>query len=235
MFLFPFVLLLSFSQRLKPQKPREFIIDREGKTDEARYKGFRAVSDDDIAQQLEMMRKSKQDGSSISGKKNTWEESYVQPFSDKNKVRPANWQPEWTPEMIDEEGRRRGETYNWARKAREEKKKIDPAETLSIEGGLRVYSILSAVTISFAYGKASPAGLDMIGLHGETAADFLFTLQGLALSLIVASIGSSVVSSVILAPEKNRSSFVWAVKGLAGGPLAILQLRSLGSNEPAQR
>ena len=52
-------------------------------------------------------------------------------------------------------------------------------------------------------------------------------LQVPALAVVLASIGSTVVNSVVMAPEKNRSRFVWGVKGMVGGPVAVSQLRSL--------
>lgn len=50
-------------------------------------------------------------------------------------------------------------------------------------------------------------------------------IPGLALGL--ASLGSSVVCALFLAPERNRNAFVWATKGLLGGPLVVRQLQGL--------
>ena len=52
----------------------------------------------------------------------------------------------------------------------------------------------------------------------------LGALQGPAAGLILASLGSLVFCATS-APQKNRNVFVWAVKGLLGGPLTIRSLQ----------
>ena len=125
--------------------------------------------------------------------------------------------------MLDEAGKKAGEAQAWAKRARMGELKKDPFETLSVEGELRVYSIVVAVTVALGYGHATPRALEMIGGSGN----MFELLQIPALALIVAGLGSAVANGVILAPPKRRSSFVWGVKGLMGGPLAVLQLREL--------
>jgi hypothetical protein len=132
--------------------------------------------------------------------------------------------PDWTPEMLDEEGRRAGRAQAWARAARAGEFKKDPYESLNIEGSLQVYSILTTLLATFAFGKSTSQCLDLLKIADSSIVE---SLHGPALALILISVGSSIVCSVVLAPGKNRSSFVWGVKGFAGGPIAILQLKGL--------
>lgn len=131
--------------------------------------------------------------------------------------------PLWTPEKLDDAGRKAGEAQAWARKARMGALKKDPFEVLAVEGQLRLYSIFAAVIVSCSFGNSTPQALDMIGL----ASNDLVLFKIIALTLIVAGLGSAVVNSAALAPPRRRSSFVWGVKGLFGGPLAVIQLREL--------
>lgn len=104
--------------------------------------------------------------------------------------------------------------------------KKDPYEILAVEGELRVYSIFVAVTASLAYGNATPTMLKMIGLS-ESGGSLVDFSQIPALALLAAGVGSAVVNGAVLAPPKKRSSFVWGLKGLLGGPLAVRQLQEL--------
>ena len=135
--------------------------------------------------------------------------------------------PEWTPERLDEEGKRQGRAQAWARRARAGELKSDPYEQLSIEGGLRIYSILTSLFVSFAYGKSSNAALIYLLGSDKDVSNILELAQIPAFALILACIGSSVVSAIFLAPSKKRNGFVWAVKGLMGGPVAVLELSGL--------
>mmetsp|Transcript_4349 Transcript_4349/g.6475 ORF Transcript_4349/g.6475 Transcript_4349/m.6475 type:complete len:146 (-) Transcript_4349:32-469(-) len=125
--------------------------------------------------------------------------------------------------MLDEEGRKRGMAAAWAREAKAGAFISDPFESLFIEGGLRYYSIFAAILSALAFGKASPVLFTDI-LHWDT--DIQELIQIPALMVIVTSIGSSAYSFV-QAPQKNRSKWVWAIKGLFGGPVAISQFRTL--------
>lgn len=133
--------------------------------------------------------------------------------------------PLWTPEKLDEAGRKAGEAQAWARKARMGELKQDPFEALAVEGELRAYSIAVAITVALAFGKSTPSALSMAGLEAN---DLLNVAKIPALALLVAGLGSGVFNGVVLAPPKKRSSFIWAIKGLFGGPLAVSQLRELG-------
>jgi len=131
--------------------------------------------------------------------------------------------PDWTPDRLDEEGRRAGQAQAWAKSARSGEFKKDPFEQMNIEGSLQYYCIFAAFLTSIGFGRATPKALSFFGIDN----DIILTLQVPALALVVAAFGSSIVCAATLAPEKKRSSFVWAVKGFAGGPLAVLQLIGL--------
>mmetsp|Transcript_1447 Transcript_1447/g.1037 ORF Transcript_1447/g.1037 Transcript_1447/m.1037 type:complete len:135 (+) Transcript_1447:81-485(+) len=119
---------------------------------------------------------------------------------------------------------------SWAKKAREGEFLKDPFELLSIEGSLQLYSIVTTLITAFAFGKSSTKLLeDVLQFSNSESGSLLGLLQVPALVFVLASIGSCVVCGAILAPSKNRNWFVWGVKGFAGGPLAILQLKSLDS------
>lgn len=222
------------SSRLTPKKPREIKLDFEGKEDLTRYQGMRKMTDDDIAQQLEeiMQKKKKneikeEESRLIAGNIDRYSSNYEIPFSNRKNISTNRRQPEWTAEQLDEEARRRGKTYDWARKVREEKEKNigkkDLAETIDVHGGLRVYAIIFTLLSSIAYGKATPPAMEWM----DASPTFLTLIQGVALILLSASIVSSIYSSVVLAPPKNRNSLIWAIKGFAGGPPAVFQLKEL--------
>ena len=134
--------------------------------------------------------------------------------------------PDWTVEKLDESLKRQGEAISWARRAKLGEFVKDPFETLDLPLGIRLYFVLTAFWLSFAYGRStSPFLENMLGLGDGRQIVALMQAPGLALAL--ACVGSSAVCGFLLAPERNRSSFVWAVKGFLGGPLAITQLRDL--------
>lgn len=103
--------------------------------------------------------------------------------------------------------------------------KKDPYEDMSIDGELRSYSILTTMIVCLAYGNSTPRAFEMMGLSVSSNNVDLNNI--VALGVIVAGLGSAVVNGVALAPPRRRSSFVWGMKGLFGGPLAVLQLRVL--------
>lgn len=133
--------------------------------------------------------------------------------------------PDVTPEMLDEEGRKRGKAQAWARAARAGAFVKDPFENFYIEGSLRYYSMFSFCFVALAFGRATPAFLQDF-VHLDAPLQEILQLPALAIAL--ASVGSSVYAT-LQAPEKNRDQFVWFVKGLFGGPLAVTQLRGLES------
>jgi hypothetical protein len=214
--------------RIKPKFAPKLVFDRTGETDQGRYKGLKmnqVVDDEEMGRALAEAQRKTREGKRL--KKKLEEEDYIMPFADKRNVSPL-MTPEWTPEMLDEEGRKRGKAQAWARKARAGEYRRDPMERTGVEGSIRAYCIVWIMTTAFAFGQSSPTFLQtFVGLTDSASATILDVLHPIALALIAASIGSCVVSSVVLAPPLNRSSFNWGLKGLAGGPLTVFQLKSL--------
>ncbi|KAL7545238.1 hypothetical protein ACHAWF_008588 [Thalassiosira exigua] len=208
----------------KKKSAPKLVIDRTGETDKARYSGLKmsqALDDDAMGKALEEAAEKVKKGESL--RKRLAEEDYVIPYADNKNIGPRQT-PLWTPEKLDEAGKKAGEAQAWARKARMGELKKDPFEVLAVEGELRLYSIFVTITVALAYGKSTPTALKMVGFGSGDALDFV---QVPALALLVAGLGSAVVNGVIFAPPKKRSSFVWGMKGLMGGPLAVGQLREL--------
>lgn len=131
--------------------------------------------------------------------------------------------PDWTPEQLDEYGKSRGRALAWARKAKLGEFKKDPNENLDLPIPMKLYTIFSLFLVAFAFGRSTPKLLAQFDV--STAPMEL--LQGPTTAIALASLGSCVVCGIVLAPSKNRSQFVWAVKGLMAGPIAISQLRGL--------
>lgn len=214
----------------KPKSAGKLVIDRTGESDKGRYSGLKVtqmIDDDEMGRKLEEVRKKQMAGKSL--RKKLVEEDYEQPFADKRNTGPAQT-PEWTPEMLDEEGRRAGKAIAWVEAYKRGEFKKDPYERMNIEGNLQVYSIFTALFVAFSFGNATPLFLSAV-LGGDNAAavteNILGSLQGLAFVLILNAILGSILCGGFFAPKLNRNGFVWGVKGLAGGPLAIMQLREL--------
>lgn len=149
--------------------------------------------------------------------------------TDKRNVGPQQT-PDWTPERIDESMKDRGKVYDWARQVRAGEIISDEFESPNIEGTLRLYSIASAVTIAFAFGRSTQTLLvDFLQMSNSEANGVVDALQGPGLAIVLASIGSS-IASYILASQQGRGKLIWGLKGLLGGPPAILQLRSLAES-----
>lgn len=132
--------------------------------------------------------------------------------------------PDWTAEDIDDLTRRQGQAQSWARRSRDSGMVTDDYEVLVLDVQMTAYCLFTSFLSAFAFGRSTPTLLHMIGASDTFFAELL---QVPGLILILACIGSSIVSATILAPPLNRSSLVWGLKGLAGGPFAILQLREL--------
>jgi hypothetical protein len=154
------------------------------------------------------------------------EEQYVMPFADKRNTGPLQT-PDWTPERLDDEGRRAGQAMAWARKARAGEFKKDPFELLNIEGSLKAYSVLTSIFIAIALGKSTQKLFELLQMDTNEMNSLISVLQGPAIALILTSIGSCIFC-ITQAPAKNRSAFVWAMKGYIGGPIAVFELRNLG-------
>ncbi|ACI64618.1 predicted protein [Thalassiosira pseudonana CCMP1335] len=208
----------------KKKSAPKLVIDRTGETDKARYTGLKmsaAMDDDAMGKALEEAARKVKQGESL--RKKLVEEDYVLPYADNTNKGPRQT-PLWTPEKLDEAGRKAGEAQAWARKARMGELKKDPFEILAVEGELRVYSIVVAFTVALAFGNATPTALRMLGVGSD---DMLDVFRVPALALLAAGFGSCLMNALVLAPPKRRSSFVWGLKGLFGGPLSIRQLREL--------
>ena len=209
------------------KKVPKIIIDRDGQTDKARYSGLKvmqALDDDEMGRKLEEAMRKQKEG--IDLKQKLEEEAYVMPFADKRNTGPLQT-PDWTPERLDEEGRRAGKSMAWAKKARAGEFKKDPFELLNIEGSLKAYSVLTTTFIAIALGKSTPKLFEILQMDMNQMNSLLGVLQGPALVLVLASIGSCIFC-VTQAPAKNRSALVWAMKGYIGGPVAVFELKSLG-------
>ena len=131
--------------------------------------------------------------------------------------------------MIDEYARQQGRAQDWARRSKLGEFVKDPSETSELAPEVRLYAIFTAVFFAFSYGRATPKFLaDILHIGTISSAQGLQdVLQIPALSLALASLGSSVVCAAFLAPERNRSAITWGLKGFFGGPLTVLQLRQL--------
>jgi hypothetical protein len=146
-------------------------------------------------------------------------------FLDKRNTGPRQT-PEWTVESLDEYTKTQGRAISWARRAKEGAFVKDPAEVLDLSFGLRMYCIFVAIELAFAFGRSSHPFLEQF-LGIPDAGSLPATLQAPGLALAVAGIASGAVCGFVLAPERNRSSFVWAIKGLLGGPLVLRELLGL--------
>ena len=207
-------------ERLRPKTARKLEIDREGDKNPKRYTGLKMTSiinDEEMAAALQKSLEKEKDSLKSP------EEEFTVPFSDLPKKKYKET-PYWTPEMVDRDAEVRGKAISWAKNQRIEREKgivKDENEKFEIEGSLRIYSVFTLLATAIAFGKSTP---NAIGAQGMPSIELL---QAPVLGLDVASIGSSFVAAIILAPEKNRNSFVWGLKGLFGGPFALLKLRDL--------
>lgn len=138
--------------------------------------------------------------------------------------------PDWTPERLDEYAKMQGKAQSWARRSKLREFVKDPYETMESPITFQLYAIFTSWFIAFAFGRATPVFLGDVAAESLTATDihnWMDTLHVPALALALASFGSSVFCAALLAPERNRSVLVWAMKGLFGGPLAVQQLQEL--------
>ena len=222
--------------------PTEIVIDRTGENDPKRYKGLKLgqVLDDSLqgeALQNAMTKQQSQpqqdepiptDMDSADTEQLSLQEEYEIPFADKRNVGPRQT-PDWTPERLDEWGKAQGRVEAWARKAKAGEFVSDPNEALELTLSQQCFSILTALIVTTAFGKATPAFLvNLLQVVPDTSAAVSFqqVLQGPAIGLLVASVGSAVYSNG-QAKAKNRNTTVWSIKGWLGGPFTIATLRSL--------
>ena len=215
--------------RIKPKVVPKLVIDRKGENDQARYTGLKVnqlLDDDEFGRKLEEAQRKSKEGKSLRPK--LMEEDFEVPFKDRRNTSPMQT-PDWTPERLDEEGRRAGMAASWARKARAGEFKNDPFELLSVTGRIQLYSIITSLWTAFAFGNSTRAMLNILNISSSDADSLLNLAQGPALVFLISSLGSSVACGFFVAPKKNRSAFTWFIKGWAGGPLSLLQLKDLDS------
>jgi hypothetical protein len=220
------------------QPPPPIVIDREGKAN--RYQGLKLgqVLDDNIqGAALQDVQRRIQQGERLSSSK-VWDEvtAYEVPFADKRNIGPKQT-PDWTVEQLDEWGKQQGRVESWARNARQGAYINDPTESLdSLLLTQRMYSILTASITAVAFGKATPKFLRLVTeaiTSGENddiilSEDMLLLLKIPAVVLLSVAFLSSIYCAM-QAPEKNRSSYIWGMKGLLGGPFTIQQLATLST------
>ena len=166
-------------------------------------------------------------------------ENFELPFADKRNVGPKQT-PDWTVEQIDEWGKQQGRVESWARNAKLGAYVNDPMESLdTINLSQRFYSIMSSFLTAIAFGSATPKLLYWIN-HFSISTDsvvisteVLTILQIPSAILLLAAVGSSIYCGS-KAPKKNRSVYVWCVKGLLGGPFTIQQFEALTTRKTQQ-
>jgi len=204
---------------------RKLKFDRTGEDDNARYTGLKmgqVLDDSTMGEALERANKKAKQGKELRPK--LMEENYVQPFADKRNTGPRQT-PDWTPEKLDEFAVQQGRAQAWSRRSQLGEFVKDPFETLDLSLEVRIYAVSTAFLFAFAFGRATPEFLDMIGtVNGES---FIEILKIPGLALVGANVGSSLLCAVKLAPERNRNAFKWGIKGLSGGLFIIQQLRGL--------
>ena len=157
-------------------------------------------------------------------------ENFELPFADKRNVGPQQT-PDWTVEQIDAWGKQQGRVESWARNAKLGAYVNDPMESFdTIDLSQRFYSIIASFFTAIAFGNATPTLLYWINLSKN---DLLTILQIPSAILLIAAFGSSIYCGS-QAPKKNRSIYVWSIKGLLGGPFTIQQFESLAPRQTQQ-
>jgi hypothetical protein len=205
-------------------------IDRTGENDPNRYTGLKlgqVLDDDAQAAALEAYRKNRAQSTETAPKLKVPE--FERPFADKRNTGPRQT-PDWTVEKIDEWARKQGRVDAWVRKARAGQFVRDANEQLhELPWTFRLYSIVSYGTVAFAFGRASPQLLYFFSTANVDGSypDLLLLLQVPATALLFANLGSGLYCGVTAKATQNRSLFVWMIKGLLAGPLAVRQLTNL--------
>ena len=150
---------------------------------------------------------------------------------DKRNTGPAQV-PDWTAEKLDEYAIQQGKAADWARRSKMGAYIQDPSETSDLSIGERTYAIAAAFSVAFAFGRSTSTFLrDVLHVMETTTAteQFQSVLHIPAVLIALTSLGSCLWCGAILAPERNRSRFLWGWKGFLAGPLIILQLQNLDS------
>ena len=87
-----------------------------------------------------------------------------------------------------------------------------------------MYLSISALFLSLAFGKSTPEALSF--LNSDFDLDFL---REPGFVILLEAFGSSLLLALVLAPERTCSSFVWGIKGLLVGPVAVVELSGLNA------
>jgi hypothetical protein len=207
-------------------------IDRTGENDPNRYTGLKlgqVLDDDAQAAALEAYRKNRVRSIATAPKLKVPE--FERPFADKRNTGPRQT-PDWTVEKIDEWAQKQGRVDAWVRKARAGLFVSDANEQLhELPWTFRLYSIVTYGTVALAFGRASPQFLEYFSsatanVDGSIP-ELLLLLQVPATAVLFANLGSGLYCGVTAQATKNRSLFVWIIKGLLAGPLAVRQLMTL--------
>jgi hypothetical protein len=160
-------------------------------------------------------------------------ENYVLPFAEKRNVGPKQT-PDWTVEQIDDWGKQQGRVESWARNAKLGAYVSDPMERFdSLVLSQRLYSILTSFLTAIAFGNATPQLLLWINASYDITAisdNFIDILRVPSSILLILAFGSSIYCGS-QAPTKNRSTMVWGIKGLLGGPITIQQFQSMSTRQ----
>lgn len=91
-------------------------------------------------------------------------------------------------------------------------------ETMTLTPSIRVGLLTLAATAALGFGRVSQQVFDSSIIH---------VCQGIAYGLLVAHISLAFYSASVLAPKLKRSSSLWFLKTLLGGPFALRILRKL--------
>lgn len=205
------------------------VLDRVG--EESRYQGLKlgqAFDDESQGEALLEYQRKISNGERPSLSKVKEEvDAYVLPFADKRNVGPRQT-PDWTAEKLDEWGRQQGRVESWARQAKEGAFVKDPLENFdSISPFQRAYGLSTALITAVAFGKATPNFVQIVFPNDKDFFGHLIHVAQLpAVIMVLLSLASSAYG-IFTATNLNRSQYVWAVKGLLGGPLIVRQLAEL--------
>jgi hypothetical protein len=102
-------------------------------------------------------------------------------------------------------------------------------ERFTLDASKRIYLSFVAAAITLAHGHTS---VDIVerGIGGDVMATVI-SFSNVASSALIAASLTSAFASIQKAQEKKRNVFVWGMKGILGGPLAVRDLTTLPSLE----
>ena len=97
-------------------------------------------------------------------------------------------------------------------------------DRFSLSGPQRVYFCAMIASLSLGFGRASKELAAGTGLFGDAGGVLVTSAESLATLLVVISIVSAIFNTVRANQDEERTTIIWAVKGLLGGPLAVREL-----------